>query len=237
MIKGPINSEHAAMLADSIRTDQRDILLRLERLQRQLEEERDARLRYQAQTGATLDEMGESIRILVNRADDNAQRFSSRSPSTRTVIRPPAPAGGDTASAAGDTSVAAEAASGAAADEMYRAAYLDLTRGNYDLAVQGFKNYLVRFPSGVHIPEVHYYLGECYYARDRHLEAVGEFQWVVREVPESRLVPAAYLKSGYCYRQLEERALAEKAFRALVEKHPETEEARQAQIALDQLGG
>jgi len=232
MVKGPINSEHAAMVADSIRFDQRTILLQLDRLQRQLEEERDARLRYQAETGTTLNEIDESIRVLVSRVEDNAQRFSTRP--TRTMP-PPAPAATD--SAATDSAAAAAGASADAADQMYRAAYLDLSRGNYDLAVQGFKNYLVRYPSGVHISEVHYYLGECYYARDRYLEAVSEFQWVVREFPESRLVPAAYLKSGYCYRQLEERGLAEKAFRSLIEKHPDTEEARQAKVALDQLGG
>jgi tol-pal system protein YbgF len=125
----------------------------------------------------------------------------------------------------------------AAADEMYRAAYLDLTRGNYELATQGLQNYLVKYPTGAHVSEVHYYLGECYYARDRHLEAVSEFQYVVREFPASRLAPAAFLKSGYCYRELEERSLAEKAFRALIDQHPETEEAKQARAALDELEG
>lgn len=235
MVKGPINSEHAAMQADSIRADQRRILLSLERLQRQMEEERDARLRYQAETGVTLQEMDESIRILVSRVEDSAQRFSSR-----LSTRPPVstrPSGPDTTAMGPDSTRMSSQPPAEAADEMYRAAYLDLTRGNYDLAVQGFKNYLVRFPSGARLSEVHYYLGECYYARDRYLEAVSEFQWVVREFPESRLVPAAYLKSGYCYRQLEELSLAEKAFHELIENHPDTEEARQARVALDDLEG
>ncbi len=114
---------------------------------------------------------------------------------------------------------------------------MDLTRGDYELAVQGFKNYLVRHPVGAHLPEVHYYLGECYYADDRYLEAVGEFQYVVREFPASRLVPAAYLKSGFCYNRLEEKNLAEKAFRELIEKHPDSEEAEQARDELKQFGG
>jgi tol-pal system protein YbgF len=124
-----------------------------------------------------------------------------------------------------------------AADQLYRASYMDLTRGNYELAVQGFKNYLVRYPGGARLPEVHYYLGECYYAEERFLEAVGGFQYVVREFPESRLVPAAFLKSGLCYSQLEEKNLAERAYRELIEKFPDTEEAQQARDLLQQIGG
>ena len=60
---------------------------------------------------------------------------------------------------------------------------------------------------------------------------------MVRDFPASRLAPAAYLKMGRAYVELEERSLAEKAFRALIEKHPTTEEARQAESALKQLGG
>lgn len=232
MVRGPINSEHAAVAADSIRVDQRRILLELARLRLQLEEEREARLRSQAQTGVTLSELEESIRILLSRLEDSAQRPTPQ----RTYTPPPSTTPPDTAAAGGDTTAVGTAGPGAA-DEMYRAAYLDLTRGNYDLAKQGFQNYLVRYPSGVHVAEVHYYLGECYYAQDRYLEAVGAFQDVVRKFPGSRLVPAAYLKSGYCYQQLEERSLAEKALRTLIEKHPDTEEAKQARAALAELEG
>lgn len=238
-IKGPINTEHAAMQADSIRADQRRILLELARMQRQFEEERDARLRSQAQTSTTLSELDESVRILTSRIEESTQRTNvpggySR-PTTRRVTPPPSAA--DTAST--DTTRGGGGLSDGpgAAEDMYRAAYLDLTRGNYTLAITGFQNYLVNYPSGVHIPEVHYYLGECYYSEERYLEAVGAFQDVIRKYPASRLVPAAYLKSGYCYRQLEERNLAEKAFRTLIEKHPDTEEAKQARAALAELEG
>jgi tol-pal system protein YbgF len=235
MVRGPINSEHAAISADSIRVDQRRILLELAALRRQLEEEREARLRNQAQTGVTLSELDESIRILISRSEDNAQRSTSRPMTYRPPTPLPTPT--DTAAAAGDSARVDTMGSGEAAEEMYNAAYLDLTRGNYNLAKQGFQNYLVRYPSGVRVAEVHYYLGECYYSEDRYLEAVGAFQDVVRKFPESRLVPAAYLKSGYCYRQLEEQSLAEKALRTLIDKHPDTEEAKQARVALDELEG
>lgn len=236
-IKGPINTEHAAVQADSIRADQRRILLELARMHRQFEEERDARLRSQAQMTTTLSELDESVRVLTSRVEESAQRTNVPGGYARPRSRPSTSVvGADTAVA--DTSTGGGMTDGSgAAEQMYRAAYLDLTRGNYTLAINGFQNYLVSYPSGVHIPEVHYYLGECYYSEERYLEAVGAFQDVIRKYPASRLVPAAYLKSGYCYRALEERNLAEKAFRTLVEKYPETEEAKQARAALAELEG
>ena len=123
------------------------------------------------------------------------------------------------------------------AEKLFNEAYMDLSRGNYDLAIQGFKNYLVKFSGGARLAEVHYYLGESYYASERYLEAVGEFQYIVREFPDSRLVPAALLKSGICYASLEERALAGRAFRELIAQYPDSEEAERARIALQDLEG
>ena len=123
------------------------------------------------------------------------------------------------------------------AEEVYQAAYGDLTRGHYDLAAPAFRDYLQKNPGGQRAPEATYYLGECEYAVERWLEAAGQFQQVVRDYPKSRLAPAAYLKMGRAYTQLEERGLAAEAYRALIEKHPNSEEAKQARSALNELGG
>jgi TolA-binding protein len=60
---------------------------------------------------------------------------------------------------------------------------------------------------------------------------------VVREFPEARLVVAAYLKSGLCYLELEERNLAEKSFRELIDKYPDSEESKQARAELEKVQG
>jgi len=222
MVKGPINSEHAALAADTIRAEQRRLIEKIETLERKLVQESEERTSSQAQISVTLSELEEAVRVLSSRIEDSEQMMNrgGRGPSGSRS------AGG---SATRDTVDAA--------DELYRAAYLDVTRGNYELAAQSFGDYLTRFPQGARVAESHYYLGECNYATERYLEAAGEFQRGVREFPASRLVPASYLKMGRAYTQLEERGLAEKAFRTLIEKHPTSEEAKQAQAALQELGG
>jgi len=218
IFKGPINSEHAALSADTIRAEQRRILEKLEALEARMNLEADERTSSQAQMATSLRELEDAVRTLVSRVEDSEQMMNN---------------GGGR----GQGSRSSQPDPANAADEAYRAAYLDFSRGNYELASQEFQDYLTRFPETPRIAEAHYYLGECHYANERYLEATGEFQRVTRDFPASRLVPAAYLKMGRAYVQLEERSLAEKAFRTLIEKHPNSEEAKQAQVALQELGG
>jgi tol-pal system protein YbgF len=238
MVKGPIYTEQIYGRIDSLLEEQAKSQQTIRDLRTDLAEEREARVRYQAQMGLTLKELEESIRILTSRLEDQALNHQRSGAGTGRLYPLPVPGAqvaSDSAAAPGDSARAAGGVSANAAEELYRTSYMDITRGNYALAIQGFQNYLVRYPAGSHLSEVHYYLAECYYAEDRHLEAVAEFQYVVREFPDSHLVPAAYLKSGLCYVALEERNLAEKSFQELIEKHPDTEEAKQAQDELERF--
>lgn len=221
-VKGPVNSDHAARVADTLRTEQKRILERLDQLERQIARDSEERTSFQAQTSVTLSELDEAVRVLVSRIEDSEQLMINRGGRDRSSgTRPPSVAPADSAAAA--------------AEEIYRGAYMDVTRGNYELAAQGFQTYLAQSPAGPRAVESHYYLGECNYASERYLEAAAEFQRVVNDYPAARLVPPAYLKMGRAYLQLDERGLAEKAFNTLIEKHPTTEEAKQARSALAEL--
>jgi tol-pal system protein YbgF len=214
IFKGPIHTEHTAFAADTILAEQRRIMQRLDALEARV----DAQTAGNARLSASLGELEDAVRALVAQMEESRQ------------INP-----GGRGSNSGSRSAPPAAMDGA--EEAYRAAYGDVTSGNYELAAQGFQDFLARYPDSPRVAEAHFYLGECQYAEERYLEAAGEYQKVVRDFSASRLAPAAYLKMGRAYVQLEERSLAEKAFRTLIEKHPTSEEAKQAESALKQLGG
>jgi len=229
MVKMPVTVEEYKALTDSLFTEVAESRAIVEDLQSQLEEERAARIRYEADAQATRVEMAEAIRIMSSRLDDTTQLLLSGGATRRSgspPVRSTTPV--DSASALTNDQ---------AAEELFRAAYLDLSKGNYDLAVTGFTNYLVRHPDGSQLPDVHYYLGESFYAREGYFEALGSFNYVIQEYPDSRLVPAAYLKAGLCYDQLEEKSLAERTYRELIAKHPDSEEAKRARDELGDSGG
>jgi tol-pal system protein YbgF len=224
--KGPINAEKASLKADTLRADQQRISEQLDRVERQLASEAEERTAFQARTTATLNELEEAMRILASQVEDSEQMQMNRGGRGRT---------NDSRASAGTSAPSDSAAQ--EAEDVYQAAYRDLTRGNYDLAAPAFRDYLQKNPRGQRAAEATYYLGECEYAVERWLEAAGQFQQVVRDFPKSRQAPAAYLKMGRAYTQLEERGLAAEAYRVLIEKHPNSEEAKQARSALNELGG
>jgi tol-pal system protein YbgF len=230
--KGPINAEKASLKADTLRTEQRRMAEQLDRLERQLASESEERTASQARIASTLTDLEETLRALSSRIEDNEQMQLNRGGRDRSGASRPAVGSTGTGAATDSAAMAAQAA-----EDLYRAAYMDVTRGNYELAAPALRDYLSKNPAGGRAAEAHYYLGECEYASERWLEAAGQFQQVVRDHPKSRLVPAAYLKMGHAYKQLEERGLAQQAYQAVIEKHPNTEEAKQARAALNELGG
>lgn len=217
IFRGPVTTERTGLLADTIRAEQKVILAKLTQLEARMNEEGDQRTSSNAQLQQSIRELEDAVRTLTSRVDDNQQQGSTTGGrGSNTGSRPSQPD---------------------QAEQAYQAAYRDVTKGSYELGAQEFQDFIQQYPDSPRIAEAHFYLGESQYAQERFLEAAGEYQKVTSDFPASRLAPAAYLKMGRSYVQLEERSLAEKAFKTLITKHPNSEEAKQAESALKQLGG
>ncbi len=120
-------------------------------------------------------------------------------------------------------------------EEVYRAGLSDYTKGNYDLAIRGFKNYLTFYPKTTLVPNAQYWLAESYYSQRKYPDAIREFDKVIKDYPGSTKVPSAMLKQGYAYLELGETSQAQGVLRELVAKFPRSREARLAQDRLDRL--
>ena len=120
-------------------------------------------------------------------------------------------------------------------EDVYRNALTDYTKGNYDLAIDGFKNYLTFFPKTSLVPNAQYWLGESYYSKGEYLKAIREFDKLVKGHPNSTKVPSAMLKKGYAYVELGETRQGQGVLRELVTKFPRSREARLAQDSLERL--
>jgi len=225
---------------DTLKTQQQDLMAKVDDLNRQFDLERQARLRAEADRSLALAELRELVEVLSYQVGDIPQLLEARNriramstPDTTRTVQPYDSAG----VMLPDSATMVELDADGDAEKLFKSSYMDLTLGNYDLATQGFKNFIVRFPNASNISAAHYYLGESYYSVTRYLEAVAEFQVVIENEPRSRYTPASYLKSGFCYEHLGESQLADRAFRELISLYPRSEEAEQARVALQDLGG
>jgi tol-pal system protein YbgF len=119
-------------------------------------------------------------------------------------------------------------------EKVYKDALTDYTKGNYDLAIKGFRSYLTYYPKTSLVPNAQYWLAESYYSQGKYPEAIREFDELIKAHAGSTRVPSAMLKQGYAYLELGEKSLGQGVLRELVAKYPRSREARLAQDTLEQ---
>jgi tol-pal system protein YbgF len=125
--------------------------------------------------------------------------------------------------------------SGLTPSEAYQLAYNDYLKGNYDLALMGFNNFLEQFEKTSLAPNAQYWIGESYYGKQDYLNAIESFQKVISDYPDSNKVPGAILKSGYAYIELSDKERAKTNLRKVIESYPFTKEAELAKDRLSKL--
>ena len=120
--------------------------------------------------------------------------------------------------------------------QIYQAAYRDYQKGNFDLAIEGFRDFLTVNKVGDLADNAEYWIGESLFSQKKYREAIEQFDVVVSKYPRSDKVAAALLKKGYAYLNIGERAQGVVQLQYVVHEHPRSQEASLARQRLKQLG-
>ncbi len=140
---------------------------------------------------------------------------------------------------------AAPAASGTAVNvpadagdpmETYQAALRDYQRGNWDLAIEGFREFIAIDPRADLADNAAYWIGESLFSQKKYRDAIEQFDSVVNNYPKSDKVPGALLKKGYAYINVGEKAQGVVQLQYVLHEHPKSQEASLARQKLKQLG-
>ncbi|MGK2860145.1 MAG: tol-pal system protein YbgF [Thermoanaerobaculia bacterium] len=120
--------------------------------------------------------------------------------------------------------------------EIYQSAYRDYQRGNYDLARQGFDEFVRANPQSDLADNAMYWIGETYFAQKKHRDAIALFDRVINEYPRSDKVSAALLKKGLAYIEMGEKAQGIVQLQYVIHEHPASREATLARQRLQAMG-
>lgn len=120
--------------------------------------------------------------------------------------------------------------------ELYNSAIRDYQRGNFDLAISGFRDFLTQNAGSELADNASYWIGESLFSQKKYREAIEQFDSVVTKFPRSDKVPGALLKKGYSYISLGEKAQGIVQLQYVVHEHPSSQEASLARQRLKQLG-
>ena len=119
----------------------------------------------------------------------------------------------------------------------YQAAFELLKQGRYKEASAALQQFMVAFPESSLLDNAQYWLAETHYVSQSYDKALPEFSVVVEKYPQSRKIPDALLKIGYCNYELKHFEAARKALQTVVSTYPETTAARLAAQRLERMTG
>lgn len=115
------------------------------------------------------------------------------------------------------------------------------TVGQYDLAIESFKDFVKQFPNSPDAAKAQFYIGESYYGDNpaKYREAVAAYDLVISNPAyvDSEWVPQAYYKQGVCYEALKQPALARKNYEKIRKDFKDSTMAIMAAEGLKRVGG
>lgn len=120
-------------------------------------------------------------------------------------------------------------------ESLYQTAYNDYLRGNYDLAMRQFREYLRVFPGTEQADNAVYWIGEAYYRQRRFRQAIAQFDEVLNRYPRSDKLPSAALKKGYAHLELGERSQGLVQLQYVEREYPNSDEANLARERLREI--
>lgn len=102
-------------------------------------------------------------------------------------------------------------------------------------ALDGFSDFLSRYPNSELASNAQFWIGECHYGKGEYARAIEAYDRVKKIYPSSEKLPAALLKKGLTYLALRDRRKASSVLTQVVEAFPASPEAGKARDKLAQL--
>lgn len=111
--------------------------------------------------------------------------------------------------------------------EFFNIAYNDYSRGMYDLAIRGFKDYLSRYPNSELANKVYYYLADSYYAKKQYQECVKIIDEYLSKYQKDEYIVSMLYKKALCYQQIGYSKQANEIFEYIKLYYPLSKEAKE----------
>lgn len=121
-------------------------------------------------------------------------------------------------------------------DQLYNAAYNDYLLGNYDLAIQAFRDYLERFKDSEMSDDAMYYIGVSYFDQKKYDQALQAFDQLSELYPKGNKVPTGQFKKGMVLLAMQKATEAVAQLQSVYANFPDTPEANLADQELRRMG-
>lgn len=239
----PTSAEAASKEIERLQVQVAGLQSQLATLQRAVEEsgrevkrlnealaEQNATLRKGVQEQRLQDEaIHSTLKDIAERLSEISDRMRpARAQALPTLEAPPAPV-----TAGPGATPSTPAPSAPPPRELYSTSYADYARGNYDLAIQGFQEYLKNYADSELADNAQYWIGMCHFGKQKHTDAVEAFNTLLKDYPSSDKLPEARVRKGEALEKLGRRSQALLEYRYVIDRYPNSPAARLARERLN----
>jgi tol-pal system protein YbgF len=208
----------------SLQQDQRQMQHQITVLDSLIRQRTTGMGQFTANFDADIRQLKERVAIFDQRISDNEKRVSrmqSLETAKPATVSP------------GQAGVPAASAGSADPREIFNLAYKDFTSSSYDMAIEGFRDFLTRYPDVPLATEAYLYIGDSYRAQKKYNEAISSYSKIVERFADSQLHPDALYKIGDCLISSGQKARGETYLQQLIQKFPDSEAAALARARLN----
>jgi tol-pal system protein YbgF len=120
--------------------------------------------------------------------------------------------------------------------QLYQSALRDYNAAKYDIAESEFGDVLRYYPQDPLAGNAQFYLGEISYRQMKYPEAIKHYDAVLEQFSGNPMAPPAELRKGQSLLEMGQRDAGVRELRALVQRYPQTPEAKEGRSKLNGLG-
>jgi tol-pal system protein YbgF len=120
-------------------------------------------------------------------------------------------------------------------EDIMRKAMVDYLAGLYDLALEGFQEFLTKYPNDPRAPEAQLSRGEAFFNQKKFDQAVIEYDVFLQKYPENDKTRTALYKKGLALAEQNQTQPALATLDKVAKDFPNTSEATNAQAKARQL--
>ena len=226
------------------------ILDQVTRLSASIDDIKKSNAQTQAAVSANVDSLKGNLQITQESLDELKARLTKLATdlaalkttvqSIDSKIASPSPTGAPTP---GDSGQVAAPPTGPATgtppdspDAIYASALSDYTSGRYKMALGEFQHYLKYYGTTPLAGNAQFYIGQIHFMQENYDDAISAFNVVIERYAEGTKVTQAIYKKGLAMEKLGQKTSAIKEFRTLVNRYPNSPEAKLAAQELSKLG-
>ncbi len=107
--------------------------------------------------------------------------------------------------------------------------------GKHEEAIQGWKDYMKRYPKTERADNALFWMGESYFALKQYEQAILTFNDVIKNYPKGNKVPSALLRQSLAFVEINDKTSARLLLRKVIKDYPNSSEAKIAAKKLEAL--